>query len=136
MGKAARTGLMRRAGRRGSKPRQASRGELQRVARLWNVVLRDVVLRGDIRFGVQVEADGVVRAFGLHGFPDEPEGQARWIALPGEQAGRLPGARLGRPPAGTRHLLLDQAPGGGDLLLRVEGVDRLPDLLAVYAAAP
>ena len=97
----------------------------------------DVVLAG--RHTVRCPGRGPMASSApscLHGFPDQPEGQAGRIALPGEQAGRLPGARLGRLPAGARHLLLDQAPGGGDLLLGVEGVDRLADLLALDAAAP
>jgi hypothetical protein len=32
--------------------------------------------------------------------------------------------------------VLDQAPGGGGFLLRVEGVDGLADFLAVDTAAP
>jgi len=32
--------------------------------------------------------------------------------------------------------VLDQAPGGGGFLLRVEGVDGFADFLAVDAAAP
>ena len=92
--------------------------------------------RGDVRFGVQVKIDGVGRAFLLHGFPDQPEGQAGRIALPGEQARHPAGPGLGRLPAGARHLLLDQAPGGGDLLLGVEGVDRFADFLTVDTAAP
>ena len=65
----------------------------------------------------------------LQDFLDQAEDQAGRIALPGQRARRPPDAGFRRLAAGGRHLLLHQAPGGGDLLLGVEGIHRLADLL-------
>src|SRR2546423_8101032 len=75
-------------------------------------------------------------AFSLHGLPDQPEGQAGRVALPGQHARRLPDAGLRWPAAGARQLALDQLPGGRDFLLGVERVDRRADLLVLDAVAP
>src|ERR1700730_14350406 len=97
------------------------------AAGVWGVWGFVFGVRGEGRVRLHVQACPPL----LHDCPDQPEGQARRVTLPGEHGGPLPGAGLVRTAAGTRHLLLDQAPGGGDFLLGVKGVDGLADLLVL-----